>query len=60
LIAQVAKRLRARKDHLGRLSGNKFGIILTRCTPDELSVAAERLLVGVRDKPLLAADGFVA
>jgi diguanylate cyclase (GGDEF)-like protein len=63
LIAQVAKRLRARmrgKDHLGRFSGNKFGIILTRCTPDELSVAAERLLAGVRDKPLLTADGPVA
>ena len=63
LIAQVAKRLRARmrgKDHLGRFSGNKFGIVLTRCTPDELSVAAERLLAGVRDKPLLTADGPVA
>lgn len=63
LIAQVAKRLRARmrgKDHLGRFSGNKFGIVLTRCTPDELSVAAERLLAVVRDKPLLTADGPVA
>ena len=33
------KRLRARlrgKDFLGRFSGNKFGIVLTSCTPDEL------------------------
>jgi diguanylate cyclase (GGDEF)-like protein len=36
VIAQVAKRIRARlrgKDYLGRFSGNKFGIILTNCTP---------------------------
>ena len=55
VIAQVAKRIRARlrgKDHLGRFSGNKFGIILTHCTPDELAVAAERLLAGVRDETI--------
>jgi len=63
LIAQVAKRLRARmrgKDHLGRFSGNKFGIVLTSCTPDELSFAAERLIAGVRDEPLVTTDGPVA
>lgn len=63
VIAQVAKRIRARlrgKDHLGRFSGNKFGAILTRCTPDELSVAAERLLAGVRDEPIVTAAGPVA
>jgi diguanylate cyclase (GGDEF)-like protein len=63
LIAQVAKRLRARmrgKDHLGRFSGNKFGIVLTACAPEELAVAAERLIAGVRDKPLMTADGPVA
>jgi diguanylate cyclase (GGDEF)-like protein len=63
LIAQVAKRLRSRmrgKDHLGRFSGNKFGIVLTSCTPDELSFAAERLIAGVRDEPLVTAEGSVA
>jgi diguanylate cyclase (GGDEF)-like protein len=63
VIAQVAKRLRARmrgKDHLGRFSGNKFGIVLTSCTPDELSVAAERLLAGVRDEPLNTPSGPIA
>jgi diguanylate cyclase (GGDEF)-like protein len=63
LIAQVAKRLRARmrgKDHLGRFSGNKFGIVLASCTPDELSFAGERLIAGVRDEPLLTPDGPVA
>jgi len=63
VIAQVAKRIRARlrgKDHLGRFSGNKFGAILTRCSPDELQVAADRLLSGVRDEPIMTAAGPVA
>lgn len=63
VIAKVAKRIRARlrsKDHLGRFSGNKFGIILTRCTSEELEVAAERLLAGVRDEPVVTMAGPVA
>jgi diguanylate cyclase (GGDEF)-like protein len=62
-IAQVAKRLRTRlrsKDHLGRFSGNKFGVILTSCTTDEIAVAAERLLAEVRDEPIATAAGPVA
>jgi diguanylate cyclase (GGDEF)-like protein len=63
IIAKVAKRLRARlrgKDHLGRFSGNKFGVVLTQCTTDELSVAAERLLAGVRDETISTAAGPMA
>jgi diguanylate cyclase (GGDEF)-like protein len=63
LIAQVGKRIRARlrgKDHLGRFSGNKFGVILTACTPDELSIAAERLLAGIRDEPFFTVAGPIA
>ena len=63
VIAQVAKRIRARmrgKDHFGRVSGNKFGVVLTSCTPDELAVAADRLLAGVRDEPMMTAAGPVA
>jgi len=63
VIAQVAKRIRARlrgKDFLGRISGNKFGVILTTCTADELSVAAERLLAGVRDETIATSAGPVA
>ncbi len=63
VIAQVAKRIRARlrkKDFLGRFSGNKFGVILTTCTTDELSVTAERLLAGVRDETIATAAGPVA
>jgi diguanylate cyclase (GGDEF)-like protein/PAS domain S-box-containing protein len=47
LIAQVGKRIRTKlrgKDSLGLFSGNKFGIILNNCSPEELDIAAERLL----------------
>jgi diguanylate cyclase (GGDEF)-like protein len=63
VIAKVAKRIRARlrgKDHLGRFSGNKFGVILTSCTGDELTVASERLLAGVRDETIATSGGPVA
>ncbi|MEI9804516.1 MAG: EAL domain-containing protein [Pseudolabrys sp.] len=63
VIANVAKRIRARlrgKDHFGRFSGNKFGVVLTSCTPDELSVAAERLMAGVRDETITTSAGSVA
>jgi diguanylate cyclase (GGDEF)-like protein len=63
LIAQVAKRIRPLlrgKDYLGRFSGNKFGIILTTCTAEELAIAADRLLAGVRDETIPTAAGPVA
>ncbi len=63
VIAQVAKRIRARlrgKDQLGRFSGNKFGVILTNCAADDLAVAADRLLAGVRDETIPTAAGPVA
>ena len=63
VIAQVAKRIRARlrgKDYLGRFSGNKFGVILTACTAEELAVAADRLLAGVRDETIETTAGPVA
>jgi diguanylate cyclase (GGDEF)-like protein/PAS domain S-box-containing protein len=62
-IALLAKRMRPLlrgKDHLGRFSGNKFGVILTSCTPEELPVAAERLLAGVREQPMHTDAGPVA
>ena len=49
VIGAVAKRLRSRmrgKDTLGRFSGNKFGLVLRDCTPDDMAIAAERLLTG--------------
>ena len=60
VIAAVAKRVRSQlrgKDHLGRLSGNKFGIILNNCTPDDMLIAADRLLAGVRDEVVQTGGG---
>ena len=63
VIAEIAKRLRAKMrgaDVLGRYSGNKFGVVLKKCTTDDISIAAERLLVGVRDRVVNTKAGPVA
>lgn len=53
VIREVALRLRTRLrggDVLGRFSGNKLGLILKNCSMDDMKVAAERFLAGVRDE----------
>jgi diguanylate cyclase (GGDEF)-like protein len=63
VIAGVGKRIRSQlrgKDHLGRYSGNKFGVILNNCTADDMLVAADRLLAGVRDEVMQTSAGPVA
>jgi diguanylate cyclase (GGDEF)-like protein len=63
VIAQVAKRVRSRmrsKDTLGRFSGSKFGLVLRDCTPDDLAVAAERMLAAVREQLLPTSAGPIA
>jgi diguanylate cyclase (GGDEF)-like protein len=63
VIAAVAKRMHSQlrgKDHLGRVSGNKFGIILNNCTQDDLLIAADRLLSGIRHEVMQTSAGPVA
>lgn len=63
VIAAVGKRLRAKMrgvDVLGRFSGNKFGVVLHKCTLEDLRIAAERLLAGVRDDVVQTKAGPVA
>ncbi len=63
VISAIGQRIRSRmrgKDTLGRYSGNKFGIVLTDCTPDDMATAAERLLAGVRDEMVPTSAGPVA
>jgi diguanylate cyclase (GGDEF)-like protein len=63
VIAAVAKRIHSRmrgKDTLGRYSGNKFGLVLRDCTPDDMAIAAERLLVGVRDEMVPTSAGPIS
>ena len=63
VIAAVAKRVMSRmrgKDTLGRFSGNKFGLVLRDCTPDDMAIAAERMLAGVRDDMVPTSAGPIA
>ena len=45
---------------LGRFSGNKFGVILKNCTVDDMNVAAERFLAGIRDEVVPTKSGPVS
>lgn len=63
VILDIAKRIRARLrggDVLGRFSGNKFGLILKNCTTDDMNVAAERFLAGIRDEVVPTKSGLVS
>jgi diguanylate cyclase (GGDEF)-like protein len=63
VISEVATRIRARLrggDVLGRFSGNKFGLILKNCTIDDMNVAAERFLAGIRDEVVPTKSGPVS
>jgi diguanylate cyclase (GGDEF)-like protein len=62
-IQMVSRRLRTRMrggDRLGRFSGNKFAVILDNCTADDMEIAAERLIAGVRDDVAQTSAGPVA
>ena len=63
VIASVGRRLRSRMrggDMLGRFSSNKFGVVLKNCTPDDLTMAADRFLTAVREDVVQTAHGPVA
>ena len=63
VISEVAARVRSRLrggDVLGRFSGNKFGLILKNCTVDDMNVAAERFLAGIRDEVIPTKSGPVS
>jgi diguanylate cyclase (GGDEF)-like protein len=63
VISAVAKRLRTKmraEDCLGRFSGNKFGLVLRNCSPEEILVAADRLLAVVRDNVVMTTVGPVS
>jgi diguanylate cyclase (GGDEF)-like protein len=63
VISEVARRVRSRLrggDVLGRFSGNKFGLILKNCTVEDMNVAAERFLAGIRDDVVPTKSGPVS
>jgi diguanylate cyclase (GGDEF)-like protein len=62
VISEVARRIRSRMrggDVLGRFSGNKFGLILKNCSVEDMNVAAERFLAGIRDDVVPTQSGPV-
>lgn len=61
MIAIVADRLGGHLragDAIGRLSGNKFGLLLRECSPDEMHIAAERFVSCIAGEAI-AADAHV-
>jgi diguanylate cyclase (GGDEF)-like protein len=63
VISEVALRIRNKLrggDVLGRFSGNKFGLVLKNCTVDDMNVAAERFLAGIRNEVVPTSSGPVS
>ncbi len=63
VIASVGRRIRSRmrgNDVLGRVAGNKFGIVVKGATTDDLATAADRFLAAVREDVVQTAHGPVA
>ena len=62
VIAAVGKRIRAKLrggDCIGRMSGNRFGVVLKNCGSEDLEMAADRLSTGVRDDMVQTSAGPV-
>jgi diguanylate cyclase (GGDEF)-like protein len=63
VIREVAVRLRARLrggDVIGRFSGNKLALILKNSSVDDMKIAAERFLSGIRDEVVPTRSGPVS
>lgn len=62
VIEMIGQRLRARMrgpDEIGRFSGNKFGIVLKDCSPEDMAVAARRFISSIADNALQTSGGAV-
>lgn len=63
VIVAVSRRLREQlrqSDILGRVAGNKFGVILQHCEEERIVNTAERLMECVRDKVIDTGSGPVS
>jgi len=63
VIVAVSKRLKSQlrqSDILGRVSGNKFGIVLGNCGESEMAFTAERLMEAVRETVIDTGSGPVS
>ncbi|MGE0233254.1 MAG: EAL domain-containing protein [Flavobacteriaceae bacterium] len=60
MLIGVATRIRdvmRAGDALGRISGNKFGILVGNCTESEMAAAAARFIEAVSGDPVLVSEG---
>jgi diguanylate cyclase (GGDEF)-like protein len=58
-VGERIRRLMRGKDMLGRFSHDTFGLVLRECTPNDLTVAADRIQNGVREEPLPTPAGLM-
>lgn len=53
ILVQLAKRLHTlvdRRDHVGRLGGDVFGVVLPRHNKGEMAITADKILSAIRDQ----------
>jgi diguanylate cyclase (GGDEF)-like protein len=61
-VLRVARALRSRArdaDSVGRLGDDKFIVVLYDCTPEDSTIACERLCEAIENEPLTMPDGEV-
>ena len=46
-------------DHIGRLGGDRFGVVLSHCPAEHVARAADKILTAVRATPVATANGPV-
>ena len=51
-VGQRLDRFMRASDVVGRLSGDRFGIVLTQCPEDAIAAAMDRIIEVMRDKPI--------
>ncbi|HNB28076.1 MAG TPA: diguanylate cyclase, partial [Alphaproteobacteria bacterium] len=51
-VGQRLDRFMRASDVIGRLSGDRFGIVLTQCPEDAIAAAMDRIIEVMRDKPI--------
>lgn len=58
-VGQQLDRCLRQTDVVGRLGGDRFGIVLSQCPPDHIALAAEKIVNAIREAPLDTPHGPV-
>ena len=58
-IGQRLDRCLGLSDVIGRLGGDRFGLVLGSCPPDRVAAAAERILAAISRAPVATAEGAI-